>query len=40
VIPGDQLGLGFRQVERQPVGFGKAGDEEDEEGQEQREHVP
>ena len=40
VVAGDQLRLGLGQVERQPVGLGEARDQEDEEREEQRQHVP
>ncbi len=40
VIPGDQLRLGLRQVERHPVGLGESGDQEDEERKEQGQDEP
>ena len=36
VVAGDQLRLGLRQVERQAVGLGEGGDQEDQEAEELR----
>ena len=40
VVAADQLGVGLRQVERRAVGLREAGDHEDQEPDEPRDHVP
>ena len=40
MIAGDQLGFGFGQVKRKPIGFGKSGHQKDDKGERLAEYKP
>ncbi len=40
MVPGYQLGLGFRYIERRAMGFSQSGDEKNDEAEELRHNKP